>query len=70
MKVKATDSYKNLKEDKNPLISASPLKHKNLMEGRTIELTVIPQELEAHLVNPYEKKVETKIKTKTKKENK
>tara|TARA_Y100001973_G_C5209214_1_gene344251 strand:- start:35246 stop:35458 length:213 start_codon:yes stop_codon:yes gene_type:complete len=70
MKVKATSSYKDLEAKDNPLIEGSPLKHKNLMEGKTIEITVVPKQLESHLVNPYENKVETKTKTKTKKENK
>ena len=68
MKVKATSSYKDLEEKQNPLIEGSPLKHKNLMEGKTIELTVVPKSLGKHLVSPEDNKVETK--KKTKKENK
>ena len=68
MKVKATETYMKLEGDKNPLIFASPLMHEQLLKGKAIEITVVPDKLKGHLIAVNE--IKNQLKKKMKKENK
>tara|TARA_R100001594_G_scaffold42605_1_gene74722 strand:+ start:3632 stop:3820 length:189 start_codon:yes stop_codon:yes gene_type:complete len=56
MKVKAKESYLQLKDSENFCAHWSPNKHKLLVAGCSVEVTNVPKSLEKHLENMDVKK--------------